>query len=240
MVRNLRLATWNCRMALDSKRAMVERLSADVVVIQECAGDNQMQHELGVSSAWHGAYEPKGLGVFAFGGWSVVPLDSEHARPWSLPVAVFDPAGKEVVTLVAVWTMGPTRSGGLSYAEQVDDLIGQWEPELRAGTVVMAGDFNCSPQTANALPHLANVARLDECGVRSAYHAHRGIDAGDETEMTLRWVGRGGVPSWFHCDLVFIHDRIASRVGAVEIGTPEEWIGPGKSDHAPVIVDIGP
>lgn len=55
--------------------------------------------------------------------------------------------------------------------------------------------------------------------------------------MTLRWVGPGRVPLAYHCDFVFLPQRLLEKVTAVRIGwspEPEEPL----SDHLPVAVDL--
>lgn len=193
MAAPLRLATWNCRMGLDRKRALVERLEADIVVVPECASSSRLREELGVSSAWTGRYERKGLGVFAFGGWTVEPIRS-HGTAWSLPSVVRSPDGEEQFILVAVWTQGSEYAGGWSYARQVRDVIDHWKNEIGDGRVVLAGDFNCSAQTADPSAHLENIRQLAAMGMHSAYHWVHGLPAGDEEAMTLRWVGRAEHP----------------------------------------------
>ncbi len=204
-------------MGLDRKRALVERLNADIVVIPECARTNRIQDEIGVSSAWTGRYERKGLGVFGFDGWAVEPIRG-HGNAWSLPSLVYSPDGVEQFILVAMWTQGPERAGGLSYAAQVRGVIDHWKNEIADGRVVLAGDFNCSAQTADPTAHLDNVRRLSEMGMHSAYHWAHGLPAGAEDAMTLRWVGRGGAASWFHCDFVFVPTGLAGRLTSVQVG----------------------
>lgn len=224
-------------MGLDRKRALVERLDSDVVVIPECASSTRLSEELGVSSAWTGRYDRKGLGVFAFGGWTVDPIRG-HGTAWSLPSLVYSPDGDEQFILVAVWTQGPERAGGLSYASQVREVIDHWEREIGDGRVVLAGDFNCSAQTADPTAHMENVRKLATMGMHSAYHWVHGLPPGDEDAMTLRWVGRGGSASWFHCDFVFVPTGFTDRLISAQVGDPAEWVGPGLSDHAPVRVEL--
>lgn len=64
-----RLVAWNCRLGVDRKRAAFDRLGADVLVVPECPRSTSFSRELGVSSAWRGRYDSKGLGVFALNGW---------------------------------------------------------------------------------------------------------------------------------------------------------------------------
>ena len=227
-------------MSLDTKRAAVAALAADVAVIPECARTSLLRGESGVSSHWRGSYDPKGLGVFGFNGWTVEPLDESDPLPWTTPVAVIDPSGKRCFTLVAVWTGTPgKRHGRPGYAAQVAAVVERWNPKLARGEVVLAGDFNCSTEGPALTAHGVNVKRLNALGVHSAYHAYRGLAHGEETEMTLRWIAKGRVPLRYHCDFIFMPTRLLERVRHVEIGHSSDWIEAGLSDHAPVIVEIG-
>lgn len=56
--------------------------------------------------------------------------------------------------------------------------------------------------------------------------------------MTLRWVGRGGIAAGFHCDFVFASAELLPRLTDVQVGTFDEWIHSGLSDHCPVSVEF--
>ena len=68
-----------------------------------------------------------------------------------------------------------------SYAAQVAAAIAAWEDEIRGGGTIVAGDFNCSAQTADPRRHLLNVGELERLGAVSAYHHWHGVAPGDET-----------------------------------------------------------
>jgi hypothetical protein len=232
----MRLVTWNCRMALDRKREAVRRLGADVLVVPECARGSALALEPGVSFAWRGDHANKGLGIFGLNGWRVSALPEEDPLPWALPVAVADPAGEPAFTLVAVWTGRPGYDGRPGYPAQVAAVIGRWASSLAAGRVVLAGDFNCSAQGPAIAAHRANVALLESLGVHSAYHAHTGLEHGAELAMSLRWVGPGRAISTYHCDFVFVPQRLLGSIASVDVGDASEWIDSRLSDHAPITV----
>lgn len=232
----LRLATWNCRGRVDGKRALFDRLAADVVVVPECASAPRFAQEFGVSFAWRGKYPHEGLGVFGLNGWQVVPAPERTSLPWVLPLNLVDPAGVEAALLLAIWTV-PT-DNVRQYSKQIAQAVTEWEREIRGGATVLAGDFNCSAQSTDSRKHLANVERLRGLGAVSAFHAHHGLGHGKEEAMTLRWVGRGGLPFGFHCDFVFASAALVPRITQVDVGTFADWIEPGYSDHCPVIVDF--
>jgi endonuclease/exonuclease/phosphatase (EEP) superfamily protein YafD len=223
-------------LGVDSKRAAFERLGADVLVVPECPSAPAFSRELGVSFAWRGRYAAKGLGVFALAGWQVAPAEERTRLPWVLPLRVLDPGGAEVALLLAVWTVA--MPGAPSYADQVAAAISAWEDEIRDGATIVAGDFNCSAQSAKPAGHLRNVARLTDLGAVSAYHRFKAVEHGCEQEMTLRWVGRGGRATGFHCDFVFVSAALAPTISRAEVGRFEDWIETGLSDHSPVTVQF--
>ncbi|MGE0025599.1 MAG: hypothetical protein AB7O78_02625 [Thermoleophilia bacterium] len=232
----LRIATWNCRGAIDKKRQMFESLAADVIVVPECPSDPRIAQELGVSFAWRGQSPSKGLGVFGLNGWAFSPVEAPAELPWLLPLALADPSGGQVATLLAIWTV--QRTGAPPYDSQVAMAIDAWRQEIENRGVILAGDFNCSAQTAATTRHRENVDALARLGAESAYHGHTGLAHGEETAMTLRWVGRGSLEHWYHCDFVFLSAELARGVIDVAVGDPADWIGPGRSDHCPVSVDV--
>ncbi|MEW6582981.1 MAG: hypothetical protein AB1416_09490 [Actinomycetota bacterium] len=223
-------------MAVDRKRSLFDRLAADVIVVPECSRASRFSQELGVAFAWRGTYAQKGLGVFALNGWRLEPAEERVRIPWVMPLHLLDREGEEAALLLATWTV--RRNGDPSYDEQVAAVIAEWANEIRTGKVILAGDFNCSAQTAASSRHMENVAELHRLGSVSAYHSYYDCAHGAESSMTLRWVGPGAEERWFHCDFVFVSAALASGVAHVEVGAPAEWIGPGRSDHCPVVVHL--
>lgn len=230
---DLRLATWNCRQAVDRKRALFDRLAADVIVVPECSQSPRFSREPGVSFAWRGRNANLGLGVFALNGWTVASVPELDPLPWVLPLQLIAPTGEDAALLLAIWAVATPENP--PYETQVARAVEAWELELATGPVVFAGDTNCSPQSGDREAHLANIARLDDLGVASCYHQHHGLAHGDENHMTLSWVGRGGVRSGSHCDFVFASADLIARLAGVTVGRFDEWIGPQSSDHAPVV-----
>jgi hypothetical protein len=238
---SLVLATWNCRMGLGRKREAVERIGADLLVVPEAGASAPPAGEPGVSHAWKGAWAPKGLGVYAFGGWQVEPVAGAPELPWVLPLRLSGPDGGEVATLLSVWTVVGRDGRRPSYTGQLAAAIDAWEPELRAGRAILLGDLNASTDADSSAgrAHAANVRRLAGLGMHSAYHAFVGCEHGREPDMTLRWIARGRRRLLYHCDFVFLPERLLERVRRVEVGAMGEWIESGLSDHAPVVVEIG-
>jgi len=235
----MRLATWNCRQGIDTKRHAFELLGADVVVVPECSSEPALARELGVSFLWRGDYATKGLGVIAFKGWRVEQFDARFELGWVLPARVFDPDGEHAFDLLAVWTV-MRKDGRPRYEGQIGRILDEWVDELEAGKTIVAGDFNCSLQGPSRRAHSRNLDRFEALGLRSGYHAHSAVEHGAETAMTLQWVARGGVRRGYHCDYIMLPEELRSRVTAVTVGSVAEWVDSGLSDHCPVVVDLAP
>jgi hypothetical protein len=233
------VGTWNCRMGIDRKREAIERLGCDVLVVPECNSEPALTDEPGVSFAWKGRYPVKGLGVFGFGGWRLEPAEEPVSLPWILPLRVIGPAGDDTALLLAIWTVANTADRWPSYAGQVAATIEAWRSEISSGRVIVAGDTNCSPTGAASARHHDNLRALGALGMQSAFHLHNGVVHGEETEMTLRWFGRGSLPRTYHCDYVFLSSALAERLTGATVGGMEEWVESGLSDHVPVVVTLG-
>lgn len=121
------------------------------------------------------------------------------------------------------------KSVGYSYHRQARRVVEQL-PDDGVPTVV-AGDFNAEKHPS----HLANVERLRERGLVSAYHKHRDISHTDVEEDKTAYTGRRG-GAGFHIDLVFVPD--VWRITDVQVGTFDQYPGRGRSDHVPVVVTI--
>ena len=237
----MRVGTWNCRQRLDDKVGWIDELACDVIVVPECARDSGLSQQLGVNALWKGDYDAKGLGVFAFNGWQLSLDDSREDLPWCLPVHAQHPDLDTSFLLLAMWTVKRDGDGRPSYAGQFAKVIDEWHDPLSTGDVIIAGDLNASFQGPSVKAHEQNVARLADMGYRSAYHLATGLAHGEERDMTLRWIGEGKVPYFFHCDYIFVSGQLADQVESAQVGSMAEWVesgSPGRSDHCPVTADL--
>jgi endonuclease/exonuclease/phosphatase family metal-dependent hydrolase len=174
------------------------------------------------------------VAVFGFGDWTVESLH-DPVLDWVLPVRVTGPFD---FTLLATWTVEDKRRGRPGYESQVAHAIASYESELRSGCAVLAGDLNGDPHVTGGrgAKHLQNVADLEALGMTSAYHAAMPSLHGQEAIPTFFLNNRREVS--FHCDFCFVPTAWQHAVSAVEVGSYDDWIAPGHSDHAPVTVTI--
>jgi hypothetical protein len=102
----MRLVAWNCNMALHRKIDALLSLRPDVAVISECAEPLRLRKTsksswIETEPIWFGRNADKGLGVFAFNGYSIEY--GQRTLPYLryiLPVRV---TGMLRFNLLAVW-----------------------------------------------------------------------------------------------------------------------------------------
>jgi hypothetical protein len=231
----MRLVVWNCWGGLTGDRA--ERLLAlrpDVAIVPEAGEVAAWPMGSGLASSgyeWQGEVQAKGLAVMTFGEWTLRRSAEPPRVPWVLPVHIDGPSP---FRLLGIWTV--QRPEWPSYASQVEQAIAAYEDELSTGMAVLAGDFNCSAQTRDPRPHLANVERLESLEMVSGYHAVNGIEPGHEPSGTLYWRWQQAAP--FHCDFAFLPASWIKHVTSATVGDFDTWVGAKVSDHVPVIIEV--
>lgn len=223
-------------MGVDRKSDLIRSLGADVLVVPECRSDPVLATAAGVKFVWSGLTQRQGIGIFAFDGWTLVPLRRRGDQPWCLPVAVRDPGGEHVFDLLGICTV--SQPGWPGYVRQFSATLDLWHRRLERPSLVIAGDLNDSMRNSKSGVPSANLNRLRAGGLDSAYHRYNNIDPGGEEQSTLRWIGRGRVTRYFHIDFVFLSADLLSRLTAVEIGTMQDWVESGRSDHCPVVAAV--
>ena len=162
----MRIATWNCSMALHRKFDAMLRLRPDIAVICECAEPRRLQ-QLAVSpsfcadAVWIGDNRNKGLAVFAFNGYAVRLAEPFH--PTLRHVAPVRVTGPVVCNLLAV--RAQNGSGGVSRKHQLGPLrraLTKYRGFLLERSSIVAGDFNNNVYWHR--PVLAHQSR--QCGRR--------------------------------------------------------------------------
>tara|TARA_R110002124_G_scaffold99593_2_gene245737 strand:- start:1248 stop:2030 length:783 start_codon:yes stop_codon:yes gene_type:complete len=252
----MRIASWNCKLALDRKWGRLQSLAADLAIVQECASPDVLAAK-GVpldpsrclwAAKSNAANAHKGLGVFAGPGVDirVAPQWPEILERWShqphrldlmLPVEV---SGPRQLNVLAVWSFnnrdqrGKTRMPG-----PVLVAMEELKPWLLEQPSLVVGDFNNhgiwdKPKDENSFAR--HLTAFDQLGFRSAYHHLNGCAHGDEVAHTHLW--RAGMS--YHIDYAFGPSALLE--GAVcRLEALDDWCGPGGvSDHAPLVLDLAP
>jgi exodeoxyribonuclease-3 len=233
-------------MALHRKMDALLALKPDIAVISEVAnpqilGEKTDLDMLSGDPAWLGSNKHKGLGVFAFGDWTIrLAAEFDPALRYVLPLHI---NGPQAFNLLAVWAMNA--NDGLTRKDQVGpvrtSLDVTYKSFLGKEPAVAAGDFNNNVywdrpgwpiNWADAVELFANN------GMVSAYHEHMGEAQGDESIPTHYWRDRTKDGPTYHLDYIFLPQAWLSRMREFTIGSFEAWCGSKLSDHVPLVIDI--
>lgn len=222
----VRLGTWNCQSGLDAHWDAIRALDAEVLTVQECGSHTEDQaRDEGWACEWQAGGWHKGLAVLVKPPFRIEKR--EESEPYWISTVV---DGPRRFRFVGFWAMTPSHTG-FDYPQQAKRLI-EALPRDDLPTVV-AGDFNAS----RSRRHLANVKRLNDRGLFSAYHVARGVQHTMEADPTSYFRWQESRP--YHMDFVFVPEQWA--IEKVDVGTFADYSAPGgMSDHVPVIVSVAP
>lgn len=228
----MRLLTWNARRgAFTRKTPLLERFSADVVVIPEIAAPSVESDQV----LWFGENRKQGLAVVARWPYKLTKLPEWPNSPkYVVPIRV---EGPRSFTLFAVWTLGQKE---MPYVEAACTAIDLYAGTFASSPVVMMGDFNSNAiwdkQHRSTLNHTAMVERLETYGLVSAYHHHRRIRHGLEPKVDHTFYLYGHEDKSYHIDYCFLPKAWAAEVEEVAIGNYPDWSD--HSDHRPLLVTM--
>ncbi len=230
-------------MAFHRKIDAILPLNPDIAVISECAKPTVLAGR-GLdcfddqTCLWMGKNPNKGLGVFAFGEFRLERADPFYPTlDFVLPVRV---SGVACFNLLAVWaqnnnsgnirkhTLGPLRRG-----------LTKYRSFLLEQPAIMGGDLNNNifwDKPGWRINHAKMVATATGIGLVSAYHKVMDEPQGAESVPTHYWRDRKKDGPTYHIDYAFVPS--AAQIDRFEVGTFEDWIGNGLSDHVPLVLDI--
>ena len=234
----LRLITWNCKMAFHTKANDILTFSPDILIVPECAKPEivlKKSKENLPEYLWFGDNINKGIGIFGFNGYQLMLSDKyDEQYKWIVPIQV---SGKENFLLLAVWACKYSEDKNACYIEQVYKALEVYEDFLEKGNVIIAGDFNSNKiwdKDHKIGNHSEVVNLLSENGIKSTYHEFFNEEQGKETQPTHYFWHRQTKP--FHIDYCFASADWMERLGNVVVGKYADWAQ--KSDHCPVMIDF--
>jgi exodeoxyribonuclease-3 len=222
----LRFTTWNCRSgAVSGRLGEVAELDSDIVFLQECQpgpvlplhGDLLLQSV----GKW------KGLALAAPTGRVTFERLTRRDAPESSIAAVA--SGPLPCLVLGVWTHPP------DYRAEIDQLTNAFGDLISQLPTVLMGDFNTGPKLGTS--HIKGGAifgRLADLGLVSAYHAHHGLEHGQEQHGTYFHRFKADDP--WHLDYCFLSAALLPKVTQVDVTDGEAW--PTRSDHRPLSVTL--
>ncbi len=224
----LRVACWNCADGLLTKRALLDRLAADVLVVAEV---RQRDFEAVVPEFAAGFYtqsaSARGLATF-------LRLPEFSLRRFRVPgqAECYQWLSGDGIDILAAWV----KANG-DYVRPARAVVAHFLRNSRARHRIVLGDLNLNPvfdkpgrrEGAGAL-----MQALAARGLRSLYHEATGEALGAETLPTHHFTYNPARP--FHIDFIFASHGL--QLGRFEIGAAADWLGKGRGDHVPLTAHL--
>jgi len=227
----MKIISWNCNGAFRKKYHLIEKLGADIIIIQECEDPSKVEgayKEWAKNYLWIGRNKNRGLGVFAQSNQlTLKQLDwIDDGLQLFLPCII-----NGYLNLIAIWTK-PAQN--FRYIGQLWKYLQIHKNVIQGNPVIISGDLNsnvCWDKRKRWWNHSDVVRELEEIGIHSFYHELMKENQGKETVPTLYLQRKLAKP--YHVDYAFISKSILGTASSIEIGKPEIWIH--HSDHMPLI-----
>jgi len=195
------------------------------------------------SALWIGDNPHKGLGVFSFGPHHLVREKAyDSSIQYALPIRVEGP-GDSAFHLLAVWAHYGLSGTTMATVGPTLRALAAYQDFLCATPSIVAGDFNNHvrwDKKGKAWNHANTVATFERLGFVSAYHVFHGVTQGAERHPTFYGRTRSADGPTYHIDYIFIPLASVNHMLSVEVGSRDEWIATGLSDHVPLTLDLDP
>jgi len=217
----------------------MEKLDADIVVVQECEdperSGNEDYQNWANNYCWIGDTKNKGLGVFAKPEIKIERISwsnkyQDHSVKYFLPVRV-----NNTFNILGVWAH-KNNSPNFGYIGQLWKYLEINKRKIE-GTMVL-GDLNSNKvwdQWDRWWNHTDVVSELEKLKIFSTYHYYFKESQGEESRPTLFLQRKLEKP--YHIDYIFAPDFLLRKMKALEVGKYGEWIE--FSDHMPIICELG-
>jgi len=221
----MKIVSWNCRGKFRDKYPAIQKLNADIYVIQECENPEKYRnafHGFLKNYVWYGEKDSKGLAVFftpqikyEMNDWPVYCL--RHFLSLKINNS-FD--------LLGVWAGAP-------YIEEYCIYQAINIDKYNEDTIII-GDFNSNAiwdKQHGKRNHSAVVEQLKNKGLISAYHYLTGEAQGSEMQNTFCLYKNPDKK--YHIDYCFLNPR---HITDFRIVNEDVWLE--LSDHFPIQIMI--
>ena len=225
----MKIVTWNCNLNLEKKFDLLQSLTPDIAIIQECEKLEE-NHFSNCKYFWCGENEKKGLGILVFN--RSAKLDNIHNDKliYFLPVIADD------IKILGVWAYNHRAiKFGDNCSGYTSDAINHYSNWLSFNEkIIISGDFNNSViwDKGNKENNFSNInSKLNSLGLKSSYHEYTNEKFGEESKGTLFHTKKQNKP--YLIDYIYYKGMDLNKV---DIGQYDEWIT--LSDHMPVISEF--
>jgi hypothetical protein len=223
-------------MAFRKKIYLLEELTLDIAIIQECEHIDKINHPKIHQKLWVGENKNKGVGIFSFNpkmNIELVDFNLENNH-WFIPFKI-----NGSFQIIAVWAMN----------HRDNEIIDKIQPTYRTiennkdlfnSSELILGDFNNNviwdkkgskkyqKGTFNDINKL-----LQKLDFKSAYHLIKNEPFGNESIPSHIW--RKNFDTVYHIDYCFIKKN-HFKTYDFEILNNKSWIN--HSDHFPLKIDL--
>lgn len=222
-----KIVSYNIHRYRQDKIDSILKWDADIMVLPECACQQQVRLPEGYQMSWVGNYDFKGLGVIwksKVKCWVASWADTEHK--YMMPLIVDD----EWLLLAAWPTIVPETKK--TYPQILLQCLKAYSPYIKAMPTMITGDFNCYIGQGGIAKQAGTfeqcIEYMHQLGLHSEYHERCHEDFGKETICTYHHQFKKEQP--FFIDYTFTNIPILSyTIGSWERNT---------SDHKPQIMII--
>jgi exodeoxyribonuclease-3 len=250
----MKIVTWNCNGALRNKTQEIDRLGADILIIQECENPaestEKYQMWAGSNYLWVGESRHKGVGVFPKnrntveslnwkGDFKISGLLSEsRALNWSTnDLRLFMPfIVNDELTILGVWTKADKSNEIFGYIGQFWKYLQIHRDVLSKARTLVVGDFNSNSiwdKPERWWNHSDVIKELRDIELESVYHFQLQESQGKETKPTFFLQRNRDKP--YHIDYIFASSDLLNNC-ELEVGQHDDWLP--FSDHMPLCLSI--
>jgi exonuclease III len=221
----MRVITWNCNVNFKKKFELMQSLSPDIAIIQECE-KLEVNHFPNCQYFWCGKNEDKSMAVLVFNRSAKIdPIHNDN-------LIYFLPIISDDIKVLGVWAYNHRAvKFGENCSGNTSDAIHYYKDWLSDDEkIIVSGDFNNSiiwdKGKDNDFQNI-NLSLVD-LGFQSSYHQYFEEEFGKETQGTLFHTKNKDKP--YHIDYCYFKNF---QLEKVKLESFDDWIK--HSDHLPVI-----
>lgn len=237
-IHSMKIITWNCNMAFRNKYKKILKLQPDLLVLQECEGEEKIRKALQDfpvhNIIWYGENPHKGVAVISFGEVELARRkDHNPAFQYIVPFQV--KYKTYTFNLFCIWAMPHKTERVKNYVGQIWGAVNYYSKYLDQDSILI-GDFNSNAiwdKTKKMGNHSDVIQFLNDRQIYSLYHLLLDVEHGKEAHPTLFLLKQLEKP--YHMDYCCASKKLITPQTTISIGTYEEWIK--LSDHMPVIIE---